>query len=164
VTAVLDTVLDLDRLVVAATLEAQQKLPSGSRFGGLHGGYATIGSSALRLVDFSFVPGLGLTGTLPIREGRLQVRALHVGGRAASHGTVLIGANRRVSGVLGGRRFNVGISTAVLSRLGASQGAAPQAGAAALTDVVGQWLPQSPASSAGGAARMQRLPKLARIR
>ena len=41
-TAVLDTILDLNRQVIGATLQANQALPSGSSFGGLRGGYAQL--------------------------------------------------------------------------------------------------------------------------
>src|SRR5207249_8574930 len=37
-TAVLDTLIDLSRQVISATLQADQELPSGSSFGGLRGG------------------------------------------------------------------------------------------------------------------------------
>jgi pimeloyl-ACP methyl ester carboxylesterase len=120
VTAVLDTVLDLDRLIIAATLQAERELPSGSRFGGLRGGYASLTSKAVRLVRFSFVPGVQLSGTWPIVGGRLQVRPLRVSGSAAAQGTVLLHSDHRVSGTLDGQRFNVGISRAVLARAGAA--------------------------------------------
>jgi pimeloyl-ACP methyl ester carboxylesterase len=124
VTAVLDTVIDLDRLVIAATLQAEQNLPSGSRFGGLRGGYAVMTNSAVRLAGFSFVPGVALTGTLPVVNGRLQPRPLRIEGRAAAHGTVQLGGRGEVTGTLGGRRFDVRIARAVLSRAGAQGGAA----------------------------------------
>ena len=130
VTAVLDTVLDLDRLIVAATLQAESELPSGSRFGGLRGGYASLTSHAVRLVRFSFVRGVELSGTWPIVNGKLEVRPLRVTGSAAAHGTVLLHSDHRVSGTLGGSSFNVGISVAVLARSGAATGSpAPARGA-----------------------------------
>jgi hypothetical protein len=162
VTAVLDTVLDLDRLVVAATLQSEHELPSGSRFGGLRGGYATISSSALRLVRFSVVPGVELTGTWPITGSTLQTRPLRVEGREASHGTVLIGANRRVSGTLAGRRFNVGISTAVLSRGGANR-LGPRVRAVPLDEPARRPL-QAPLGAAVAAPLPLPLPGLAHVR
>ena len=68
-TAVLDTIVDLERQVIGATLQVEQKLPNGSSFGGLHGGYAKLSASAVGLHDFTFVPGVALSGTLPA-EGR----------------------------------------------------------------------------------------------
>jgi pimeloyl-ACP methyl ester carboxylesterase len=151
VTAVLDTVLDLERLVVAATLQAEQELPSGSRFGGLRGGYATITSTELRLADFSFVPGVVLSGTWPIKHGKLQTRSLRVEGRQAAHGMVLIGTNHGVSGTLGGRRFDVGISTAVLSRTRAQETAARR--------LPVPWLAQLPRSLAQLPVSLAQLPQ-----
>jgi hypothetical protein len=113
---VLDTLIDLDRLVVAATLQAEQALPSGARFGGLRGGYAKVNRSAVRLQRFSFVPGVTLTGTLPIKKNRLQRDPLRVAGADAAHGTVEIGSNHDVRGTLGGHRFSVSVADAVLSR------------------------------------------------
>ncbi len=152
VTAVLDTVLDLDRLVVAATLQAEQELPSGSRFGGLRGGFAAITSSAVRLVHFSFVRGVALSGTWPIHDGKLEVRPLAVEGGEAAHGSVLIHSNHRVSGTLDGSSFDVQISKAVLSRAG---------GARATSSA---WDSESPLAEGGLAGAPAALTGLARIR
>jgi hypothetical protein len=121
VTAVLDTVLDLDRLIIAATLQAEGALPSGARFGGLRGGYADITSAAVRLVRFSFVRGVELSGTWPVQHGKLQLRPLRIEGSEAAHGTVLLHSDRRVSGTLAGKSFEVQISRAVLARDGAAR-------------------------------------------
>jgi hypothetical protein len=123
VTAVLDSILDLDRLIVAATLQAEQELPSGSRFGGLRGGYAAITSSSVRLVHFSFVRGVALSGTWPISHGKLLIRPLRVEGNEAAHGTVLLHSDHRVSGTLAGTSFEVAVSGAVLARAGARSAA-----------------------------------------
>ena len=119
-TAVLDTIVDLDRQVIGATLQVQQKLPNGSSFGGLHGGYAKLSASAVTLHDLTFVPGVALSGTLPAKEGKLQSITIHVGGAAATHGTVTLGAGGRASGILAGERFNVSTAKAQLSRAGAA--------------------------------------------
>ena len=63
--AALDTLLDLNRQVIAATLQADTKLPSGASFGGLHGGYARLTGRTAVLTRLSFVPGVQLSGTLP---------------------------------------------------------------------------------------------------
>jgi pimeloyl-ACP methyl ester carboxylesterase len=112
-TAVLDTLIDLTRQVIGATLQVQQTLPSGASFGGLHGGYARLSGSEVDLHDLTFVPGVALSGTLP---NKLQSITVHVGGGAAAHGTVTIAAGGRASGELGGRRFAVNIAGAQLSR------------------------------------------------
>ena len=71
-TAVLDTIVDLNRQVVGATLQADAKLPSGSSFGGLRGGFAKLSSNKLQLNRFTFVPGVELSGTFPVKNGQLQ--------------------------------------------------------------------------------------------
>ena len=159
VTAVLDTVLDLDRLIVAATLQAERELPSGSRFGGLRGGYASISSSAVKLVHFSFVRGVELSGTWPIVHGKLQLRALRVEGGRAARGRVLLHSDRRVSGTLAGHSFNVAISRAVLSRSrahGDERGGPADALASAWSDAF--WAAED------GLAHALQLPPLAALR
>lgn len=115
--AVLDAIVDLDRQVVAATLQAEQELPSGSSFGGLRGGYARLTSSAATLRGFSFVSGVSLTGAFPVRNHELQPATIRIGGASAAHGTVTLSANKRVSGTLGGRRFDVSLAKVKLSRV-----------------------------------------------
>jgi pimeloyl-ACP methyl ester carboxylesterase len=107
---VLDTIIDLERQVTGATLQADQELPSGSSFGGLRGGFAQITSSSLRLRRLSLVSGVQISGTFLIRHGRLRTTTLRVEGEQASHGTVRIGASPRVSGTLGGLSFDVDLS------------------------------------------------------
>ncbi len=121
-TAVLDTLIDLERQVIGATLQAQQNLPSGSSFGGLHGGYAQLSSKAVRLVRFTFVRGVQLNGTLPADDGKLHSIAVQVGGSAAAHGTVVLQPNERVTGTLDGRHFDVSIAHAQLSRAASGSG------------------------------------------
>ncbi|MDE3069854.1 MAG: alpha/beta fold hydrolase [Acidobacteriota bacterium] len=115
-TAALDTILDFSRLVIAATLQAQQALPAGSRIGGLRGGFAQITTSSVRLAGFSFVPGVTLSGTLPIVGGHLRLAPMRVAGSAAAHGVLAFGSGTTVYGVLGGRHFTVHVAKAVLSR------------------------------------------------
>ncbi|HEX4837877.1 MAG TPA: alpha/beta fold hydrolase [Solirubrobacteraceae bacterium] len=117
----LDTIVDLERQVIGATLQAAQALPSGSSFGGLRGGYARISSSTLRLHRLSFVPGVQLSGTFTIVHGRLRPANLRVEGSRAARGTIRIGAPS-VSGTLGGRRFSVNIAKLRLARADARGG------------------------------------------
>jgi pimeloyl-ACP methyl ester carboxylesterase len=114
-TAVLDAIVDLDRQVVAATLQAEQELPSGSSFGGLRGGYARITSTAATLKGFSFVTGVSLSGTFPIKNHELRPATIRIAGASAAHGTVTLSANKRVSGTLGGKRFNVSLAKVKIS-------------------------------------------------
>ncbi len=117
-TAVLDAIVDLDRQVVAATLQAESELPSGSSFGGLRGGYARLTSSAATLRGFSFVKGVALTGTFPVRNHELQPATIRISGASAAHGTVRLSADKHVSGTLGGKRFDVSLAKVKLSRAG----------------------------------------------
>jgi pimeloyl-ACP methyl ester carboxylesterase len=117
-TAVLDTIVDLDRQVISATLQANEALPSGSSFGGLRGGYAQLSSSAVALHRLSFVAGVTLSGTFPIHDGVLGAVTVRVSGSAAAAGTVEIGSGRRVSGTLGSRHFDLSLATVKLSRAG----------------------------------------------
>jgi pimeloyl-ACP methyl ester carboxylesterase len=124
--AVLDTLVDLNRQVIAATLQADQQLPSGSSFGGLRGGYARLTTSAAILRDFSFVPGVQLTGTFPVHDGELQATDIRISGVEASPGTVRFGSgSERVTGTLGARRFDVSLAKVKLSRVGADDGEWP---------------------------------------
>jgi pimeloyl-ACP methyl ester carboxylesterase len=118
--AVLDTLVDLNRQVIAATLQADAELPSGSSFGGLHGGYAKLTASRAILRNLTFVPGVQLTATFPVHDGELQAANIRVSGTAASPGTVRVGASSaRATGALGGRSFNVSLAKVTLSRVGA---------------------------------------------
>jgi pimeloyl-ACP methyl ester carboxylesterase len=115
--AALDAIVDLNRQVIGATLEANRELPSGSSFGGLRGGYAKLTSSALVLRRFSFVPGVALSGTFPLRGGALQSATIRVSGSLAAGGSVRIGAGfKHVSGTLGGRHFSLAVARVRLSR------------------------------------------------
>jgi pimeloyl-ACP methyl ester carboxylesterase len=117
-TAVLDTIVDLERQVIGATLQVEQELPTGSSFGGLHGGYARLSAAAVSLHGLTFVPGVALSGTLPASAGKLHSITVHVNGTAAASGTVTIAGGGRAVGTLGGRRFSVSIAQAKLSRVG----------------------------------------------
>jgi pimeloyl-ACP methyl ester carboxylesterase len=119
-TAVLETILDLNRQVIGATLQANEELPSGSSFGGLRGGYARLGSATLSLHRLAFVSGVTLSGNLPVREGRLAPATVLVGGSQAAVGTVRLGTGTRVSGDLGGRRFDIALASVKLASVSAS--------------------------------------------
>ncbi len=128
--AVLDTIVDLARQVVGATLEYDAQLPSGSSFGGLRGGYADLTVSALVLHGYQFVPGVAVTGTLPVRDGGLGAGTLRISGGQSSRGTVRISAGAtRVSGTLGGRRFSIAVVKGRLASAGSGWPTLAQLGA-----------------------------------
>jgi pimeloyl-ACP methyl ester carboxylesterase len=116
---VLDTIVDLERQVIGATLQAEQELPSGSSFGGLRGGYARITSSALSLHRLSFVNGVRLTGKFEVVSGHLRPASIRVEGSRAATGTVRIGASKRVTGTLDGMHFDVSLAKVKLASTGA---------------------------------------------
>ncbi len=124
-TAALDAILDLERLVISATLEEDAELPIGSSFGGLHGGYARLGSSGVVLRSFTFVPGVQLSATIPVRNGRLQPATIRVSGSQAARGTIRLVSAKSVSGTLGGVRFVVNTSAVKLARVGGSSASWP---------------------------------------
>jgi pimeloyl-ACP methyl ester carboxylesterase len=120
--AALDTLLDLNRQVIAATLQADAALPSGSSFGGLHGGYARLSRTTAVLHDLSFVPGVRLSGSFKVRGGKLLPSSIAISGSSAAVGNVRLGSSsRRVTGRLGGRRFDLAIAHVRLSRAGAGE-------------------------------------------
>jgi len=137
-TAVLDAIVDLDRQVVAATLQAEQELPSGSSFGGLRGGYAKITSTAATMRNFSFVSGVGLSGIFPVRNHELQPATIRISGSSASAGSVRLSADKRVSGMLGGKRFDVSLTRVKLSRTGAAGAEWPRHAEFPLPGLVGK--------------------------
>jgi hypothetical protein len=114
--ATLETMVDLDRQVIGATIQAQQSLPSGSSFGGLRGGYARITTRMLRLHSFSFVSGVRLDGVFPVHKGEVGAATLRVSGPAAAHGWIKVGSGSLVSGVLEGRRFHISAAGARAAR------------------------------------------------
>jgi pimeloyl-ACP methyl ester carboxylesterase len=137
-TAVLDAIVDLDRQVVAATLQAERELPSGSSFGGLRGGSAKITATAATLRSFSFVTGVKLTGTFPVRNHELQPATIRISGASAARGSVRLSASKRVTGTLGGRRFNVSLAKVKLSRAGGGGSEWPARARLPLPGLVGE--------------------------
>jgi pimeloyl-ACP methyl ester carboxylesterase len=114
--SVLDTLIDLNRQVISATLQANQELPAGASFGGLRGGYAKLTSSSVVLRHFTFVPGVELNGVFPVKKGELQPSTIRVSGREASGGSVRVGSGfKQATGTLGGRHFSVLIARVKLA-------------------------------------------------
>jgi pimeloyl-ACP methyl ester carboxylesterase len=139
--AVLDTLVDLNRQVIAATLQADQKLPSGSSFGGLRGGYAKLTSSAAVLHDFSFVPGVELSASFPVRDGELQSTDIRISGAHASRGIVRFGSStENVTGTLGGKGFDVNLAKVTLARVSPREWPSP----AAIQTLLARRTPRSP--------------------
>ncbi len=150
--AVLDTLLDFNRQLIAATLQANAQLPSGSSFGGLHGGYAKLTASAAILKELSFVPGVKLTATFPVRDGRLQTATVRVSGAESSPGTIRFGStSTRIAGTLAGKHFDVNLAKVRLAR---SAGSGEWPSLAAVDELLGKRRAASVASGPPGSLRL----------
>ncbi|HEY1688677.1 MAG TPA: alpha/beta fold hydrolase [Solirubrobacteraceae bacterium] len=113
--ATLDTLVDLDDELRGAILQIREQLPAGTRFGGLHGGYAKLLAGALRLHRVSLVPGVQVSGVLRLDKDSLRSATLSIGGAAAAHGALQVDPGGRATGTLGGRPF--ALTTAQLADL-----------------------------------------------
>jgi pimeloyl-ACP methyl ester carboxylesterase len=76
--------------------------PSGLRTGGLRSGWASLNKEGLKLHDYSFVPGLTLSGAI-----KSEVADLHVGGPKAAHGTLRLGRRHALVGRLDGQSVDL---------------------------------------------------------
>jgi hypothetical protein len=70
--------------------------------GGLRAGYFKLSSTALTLHGYSWVPGVTLTGKVPLRGPAV----IHIGGRAAARGTLRISERGAIRGKLGGHKVS----------------------------------------------------------
>ena len=133
--AALDAILDLSRQVVGATLQADETLPTGSSFGGLRGGYATLASEAVVLHGFSFVPGVDLSGRLSVSGQGVAPAVLRVSGSQASDGDLHLSDDlKRASGTLGGHSFRLSVASVRLSSVGGGEWPTAQ-------EIRGRWWP-----------------------
>jgi pimeloyl-ACP methyl ester carboxylesterase len=100
------TIGDLARQL-ALTLEASItsedlfSLPE-LRTGGLRSGWARLNSSGVTFHDYSFIPGMTISGAL-----RSETADLRIGGRAAAHGTLRLGHHHMLVGSLNGRSVHL---------------------------------------------------------
>jgi pimeloyl-ACP methyl ester carboxylesterase len=87
--------------------------------GGLRAGYFQAGTNAIRLHGYSWVPGMTVTGKVPLRGPA----TLKIGGSAAARGTLRISERGRVTGRLGGHKVSGRFTGA--ARLAAAMSSAP---------------------------------------
>jgi pimeloyl-ACP methyl ester carboxylesterase len=128
--AVTLTLTDLARQLVLALLEKSDggdilSLSSLSS-GGLRAGWAVDTAGGLRFHDYTYIPGVSLTGV--IKRERVSLR---IGGSAAAHGTLHLGSHRKLIGLLDGRHVQLAGSGA--SGSGASIASARASGREAST-------------------------------
>jgi pimeloyl-ACP methyl ester carboxylesterase len=87
--------------------------------GGLRAGYFKVSPAALQMHGYSWVPGVTISGKLPLR-GSATIR---VGGSAAAHGVIHISEHGVVRGELGGHKIAGRFTGA--AKLAAAAGLAP---------------------------------------
>ncbi len=125
--AVLLTLADFDRQL---TVQALEQLGSNSpaalssvSVGGLRSGWARFTAGELTLHDYSYVPGVTVSGVITASRAELEVA-----GVAAARGELHVGPRERLSGVLEGQQVSVA---------GSSQGAtAARVGLTGLNDAL----------------------------
>ena len=101
VTAAVRTAADMRRQIIGDILEVG-RIPS--RAGGLRGGRVVVRNSVLQLFDVVYVPGVKVSGSVPLRASATQ--RLRIRGPKAARGTLTI-TPQRITGRVGGRRVNV---------------------------------------------------------
>jgi hypothetical protein len=134
--ATVAAIRDARRTIVLLALSFGE-VPVGARFGGLRGGSVDVTRKAAVLERFSYVPGVQVSGTIPIGlllRDRGAAAHLVVGGSASARGRLRVSASRRVVGVLGGHHLSVRIpaparraTTAATSRARAREWPDPSA-------------------------------------
>jgi len=96
------TIGDLSRqlaLVLEASIGSEDLLSlTALRTGGLRSGWAQLGAGGVSFHDYSFVPGMTISGAI-----RAESADLRIGGAAAAHGTLRLGSHRMLVGILDGR-------------------------------------------------------------
>jgi len=110
------------------------------RVGGLRSGWASLGDEGVALRDYSYVPGVTLSGAWGLAGAHLRV-----GGAGSAHGTLRSGPGDSLVGELG--------STAVKL----------PAGAVATAAIVGGDAQESPQARTGGSAAGARVRQLAQL-
>jgi pimeloyl-ACP methyl ester carboxylesterase len=72
------------------------------RTGGLRAGWVRYVGGVLTFHDYSYVPGVTISGTVGV-----ETAAVRVVGSVAAHGNLHMGANKSLTGVLGGRHVTL---------------------------------------------------------
>jgi pimeloyl-ACP methyl ester carboxylesterase len=95
------TIADLGRqfaLMIETTTNVESLLTQLSlQTGGLRSGWAKLTGAGVSFHDYSFVPGMTVSGSL-----RAESADLRIGGRAVSDGTLRLGSHHMLVGTLGG--------------------------------------------------------------
>jgi hypothetical protein len=97
------TVRDVKLQFLGDEIAAGRATPSGARVAGLRSGRATATSGRYSLRRVEFVPGVVVSGRVPVETGS---STLTIGGRSAPHGTLTFHPNGTVTGRLDGRKVS----------------------------------------------------------
>ncbi len=106
ITAALATAQDMRRQVIGDALEAG-RLPA--RAGGLRGGRIVVRNEILTLFSVTYVPGVKVSGTVPLNSGAKQ--RLTLSGSKAAKGKLTV-TPTTITGRLGGRKISLVASAA----------------------------------------------------
>jgi pimeloyl-ACP methyl ester carboxylesterase len=104
IAAVTATVRDVKLQFLGDAIAAGRTTPAGSKVAGLRSGHATATSHGYALRRVQFVPGVTVTGSVPVGQG---AATLTIEGRAAPHGTLTMRPDGTVTGRLGGHQVSV---------------------------------------------------------
>lgn len=140
-----DFARQLVQQIASAASEEGPLTLSTLRGGGLRAGWEQLVKGQFVFHDYTYVPGVTLSGTI-----KREALDLEIGGSAAAHGTLRLGAHNAIVGTLGGRRVDVSSSptaTAAIVGLDAevrshvdARGPAARAAARELAGIVGRFL------------------------
>jgi pimeloyl-ACP methyl ester carboxylesterase len=104
------TLADFTRQLLLAVLEklGASHSPDSSSLstGGLRAGWAQFSSNQLRFHNYTYIPGVSLSGVLKNGSAKLLI-----GGSAAAHGTLRLGSHRKLVGELGGEHVRLANGT-----------------------------------------------------
>jgi pimeloyl-ACP methyl ester carboxylesterase len=104
------TLADFSRQFLLALLErlgaGHSPDLSSLSVGGLRAGWARFSGDELRFHNYTYIPGVSLSGV--VRSGSAE---LLIGGSAAAHGTLRLGAHRKLVGELGGEHVRLANGT-----------------------------------------------------
>jgi pimeloyl-ACP methyl ester carboxylesterase len=103
------TLADFARQLLLAVIEKLDSSRSPSlkslSTGGLRAGWAQLAGGGLRFHDYTYIPGVTLTGLV-----KSESVTLRIGGSAAAHGTLRLGTHRELVGVLEDHRVQLAAS------------------------------------------------------
>ncbi len=102
-TATAGTIVDEYHLFITDSITIGHLARSGSRVGGLRGGFSRLSGSTIKLVNVTYVPGVTVSGKISAKSlsGKVTVT-----GRSAAHGTLHFAASGAVDGTLDGKPFH----------------------------------------------------------